>query len=55
MDFRLRKTASPNWNDFDWGWDSWYGYSALQNSASKTRSGDAVQEKPVRHIGKTNE
>lgn len=55
MDFRLRKTASPNWDDFDWGWDSWYGYSALQNSASKTRSGDAVQEKPVRHIGKTNE
>ncbi len=55
MDFRLRKTASPNWNDFDYGWDSWYGYSEPWYSVAKSRSGDAVQEKPVRHIGKTNE
>ena len=54
MDFRLRKTASPNWNDFDWGWGDWYGYSDPWYSASKSRSGDAVQEKPVRHIGKIN-
>lgn len=52
MDFRLRKTAAPNWHDFDYGWDSWYDYSDPWYSASKTRSGDTIQEKPVRHIGK---
>ena len=50
--FRLSKTYSPNWNDFDYGWDVWLDYGSPWYSASGTRSGDAVQDKPVRHIGK---
>lgn len=25
VDFRLRHVSSPNWNDYDYGWDSWWG------------------------------
>ena len=54
MDFRLHKVSSPRWDGYDWGWGDWHGYSDPWYSASKSRSGDAVQEKPVRHIGKIN-
>lgn len=55
MDFRLRKVSSPRWDGYDWGWGNWYGYSSPWYSASGTRSDDAVQNKPVRHIGKMKE
>lgn len=51
MDFRLRKTMAPDWNDFEWGWDPWfgYGYTAPWYSNGTTRS--SGNDKPKRHIG----
>lgn len=52
IEFHLYKTASPDWNDYDWdGWGSYnsYYYSPAKKSQSKESS---TPEKPVRHIGK---
>ena len=57
MDFRLRKTFSPDWIGSDWGWgysDDWYwdfNYSSPNRSDKQTRLKDASEIKPVRHIG----
>ena len=57
MDFRLRKTFSPDWIGSDWGWgysDDWYwdfNYSSPNRPDKQTRLKDASEIKPVRHIG----
>lgn len=52
--FRLVKTSSPDWNDYDWGWD-WndgYGYySPARQSEDVTTGRRAAPSKPVRRIG----
>lgn len=35
VDFSLKHVSSPNWNDFEWGWDYWYG--AKQQAAMKSK------------------
>lgn len=48
MEFYLRKTASPDWGDFDWGWgcpDGW----------GRDYSTRAADEKPVRRIAPREE
>lgn len=47
LTFRLRKTASPYWDGFDWGWDSWYGYSLAGRSTDATPA-----NLPVRRVVK---
>lgn len=53
IEFHLRHTSSPNWNNYDWnGWgdyNSYYYYSPAKKSASKA---DSTAEKPVRHFGR---
>ena len=51
MQFRLRKTSSPNWGDYDWGWDSWYGYPNYAPSKTRALDNDTLN-KPVRKIMK---
>lgn len=34
QEFRLQKTSSPYWDDFEWGWSGWYGYSPAKQSKS---------------------
>lgn len=47
VDFRLTHVSSPNWNDYEWGWDYWYG--AKQNARMKSKGVmPANGEKPVR-------
>ena len=48
MEFYLRKTAAPDWGDFEWGW----GYSQDWGWDYSTRSAD---EKPVRTIAPRDE
>lgn len=52
MQFRLRKTSSPNWGDFEWGWDSWYGYSYPDYSPSTRADGSNNTDRPVRKFMK---
>ena len=52
MQFRLRKTSSPNWGDFEWGWDSWYGYSYPDYSPSTRADGSNNADRPVRKFMK---
>ena len=42
IDFNLRKVASPNWNNYDYGWD----YYAKGDNGTV-----AAPEPPVRHFG----
>ncbi len=51
MDFRLRKTMSPNWGDFEWGWDPWYDYGYNDPWYSKGTTRSSESDKPKRHIG----
>lgn len=58
MKFYLKKTASPDWNDFDWGWGYTIGYSreGVNRSATGTKNQaiDFGEDKPVRSIGEIN-
>ena len=58
MKFYLKKTASPDWNDFDWGWGYTIGYSreGVSRSATgkKNQAIDFGEDKPVRSIGEIN-
>lgn len=48
MEFYLRKTSSPNWGDYEWGWGDY-----IDNGwRCSTR---AVEDKPVRMIGNVKE
>lgn len=51
MNFRLVKTVAPNWNDFEWGWDSWDDYYDPWYSSKGTRNGDNEKTRPTRHTG----
>ncbi len=46
VNFRLRHTSSPNWNDYYYGWD----YYAKQGKADTRGSGQT--DKPVRMFGR---
>ncbi len=48
VNFRLRHTSSPNWNDFDYGW----GYYYAKPGSADTRAGEKI-DKPVRMFGRT--
>lgn len=52
IQFRLRKTYAPDWNDFDYGWYYDDGYYDPWYAPAQTRQGDAKAEKPVRKIGR---
>ncbi len=43
--FRMNHTSSPNWNDYDYGYDYWTGYYAKPAPGVRAASGDA---KPMR-------
>lgn len=47
--FRLQKTASPYWDDFEWGWGGWYGYSpAKQSKAASDTTGNNTFKRKIR-------
>lgn len=47
VDFELYHVSSPNWNNYRWGYDDWYG------SYYRTRGADGkTPEKPVRFVRK---
>ncbi|CCY82821.1 putative uncharacterized protein [Prevotella sp. CAG:1185] len=48
MQFSLRKTSSPNWGDYDWGWD----YSYPGYAPSTRADGNNNADKPVRKFMK---
>ncbi len=57
MSFRLTKTASPDWNDFNYGWGYWDdGYYAPGYAPSGSRSAGSSDkssvktDKPIRRI-----
>lgn len=43
--FRMNHISSPNWNDYDYGYDCWTGYYAKPAPGVRAASGDA---KPMR-------
>jgi len=47
VDFRLRHVSSPNWNDYDYGYDYWWGAKKNGNTRGFD-SGTGGNEKPVR-------
>lgn len=43
VDFRLTHTASPNWNDYYWGYDGWgYGYYSKESPMTRATDADAA-------------
>lgn len=50
--FSLRKTASPYWNDYEWGWGSYPGYVNKKNSKPAVSSDSISENLPVRKIRK---
>lgn len=49
VDFSLTHVSSPNWNDYEWGWDYW---SSARQSMMKKSNGVPFKadEKPVRRV-----
>ena len=45
VEFSLRHTSSPNWNDYYYGWDDYYYYS---KSVDMTRAADGKEKAPKR-------
>lgn len=50
IDFRLRHISSPNWNDFDWGYDYWYGAKSHSKAFGSRSTDKNATEKPVRGL-----
>ncbi|MBO5001917.1 MAG: hepatitis A virus cellular receptor 1 [Prevotella sp.] len=48
VDFRLRHVSSPNWNDYEYGWDYWYAKPATMMKAKASADSSVAVEKPVR-------
>lgn len=56
MEFDLRKTASPYWDDFEWGYHYYSGYRSKNKAAELNVPFDSNADvKPVRRIGKRAE
>ena len=53
VNFKMRHTSSPNWNDFYWGWDYYYSKKDNLGSRANSDAGDSGQDKPVRMFGRT--
>ena len=48
--FKMIKTSSPYWNDYSWGWNSWYGSPSYNNmKGAKAKSKDNT---PTIKVGK---
>ncbi len=52
LNFRLTKTAAPDWGDYEWGWDYGYGYNAPSYSKQKGIVTNKEKAAPVRHFGR---
>lgn len=56
MEFSLVKTSSPYWDDYTWGWGSYYGYRSKNKVAEvKVPFDNNADMKPVRRIGRRTE
>ena len=52
LNFSLRKTSAPNWDNIDWGWDYGYGYGAPKRSEVKSTNRVPATDVPVRIFGR---
>lgn len=50
VDFSLYHTSSPNWNNYRWGYDSWYDDYYYSRTRSAGTDSTTVVEKPKRFL-----
>ncbi len=51
LSFSLRRTGYSNWDDYNYGWNSWYyGYSKTGGWETRSSSADSMEIRPQRFI-----